>query len=263
MRFDLLSGTDVAVHALFDPAAMLHVINDPKLRHIDEDVIARDVEQGSVLLYSWGEDGLTRFRIYLDEEPEQDVFALAGGRNEHMLLRVPTGTLFAVGLEYLCRPGEPPIAPDEFARAVGEMGQGAAIPPGNYAADGFQLKLEWRKVGLAGKAACLGCLLTAIGAAVVILAPLVGITLGRDWRSVWPCWGVILALYWIPVLLALAIGEMLPSARQLRRRLREREERFPFDAVLVLRRLPDDANLGSLRGGAFGSYYEGPPAKPP
>lgn len=257
MRLDLRSSTDVSVHAIFDPSAMLHVINDPKLRRIDEDAIAKDVEQGNVLLCSWGEDGGSRFRVYLDEEPEQDVLALASGRNEHMLLRVPGGTLFAAGMEYLCRPGEPSLAANEFARSVGHMGQGATVPPGNYAADGFQLQIEWRKFSLAGTAACLGCLLTAIGAAVVILAPLVGIALGEDWRSVWPYWGIILAFYWIPVLVALAITEMRPSARQLRQRLREREKRFPFDAVLALRRLPDNADLTTLRGGAFGSYYQG------
>ncbi len=260
MTSALTAATDVAVYAVFDPAAMLHVINDPKLDHIDEEVIARDVEQGNVLLYSWGSDGGTRFRVYLDEEPESEVTELAIGRKERMLLRVPGGTLFAVGLEYLCRPGEPPIDQDGFAKAVGDMGQGATIPPGNYAADGFQLKREVPRFGLAGKATCLGLLLSIVGTAAVILGVLVSALLGGDWRSAWLYWAVILAMYWIPVLLALAISDNLPSARRLRRRLKEQEKRFPFDAVLVLRRLRDDADLTSLQGGAFGSYYAQPSA---
>ncbi|MBM4035775.1 MAG: hypothetical protein FJ291_28890 [Planctomycetes bacterium] len=257
MRCDLAAGTDVARYAIFDPSAMLRVINDPKLDHIDEDVIATDMEKGNVLLYSWGSDGGTRFRMCLDEDPEQEVTELAIGRKDRMLLRVPTGTLFAVGLEYLCRPGEPPIAPDQFAKAVGDMGQGAAIPPGNYAVDGFQLQREAPTVFLAGTATCLGMFLTIVGTAIVVVGSFVAPLFGGDWRDVWLYWPGALILYWAIVATALAIGNNSPSARRRRQRVREREERFPFDAVLVLRRLPDDADLTTLRGGAFGSYYEG------
>jgi len=259
VRFDLKCATDIAVYAIFDPVAMLHVINNPELDHMGEDVVASDIEQGNLLVYSWGSDGGTTFRVFVDEEPDEEAVAQSTARKSDMLLRLPSGTLFAAGMEYLCRPGEEPIAAEQFESAVQPLGESASVPAANYLADAFEIRQREREVGpfeqVFGTVACLGCLGSAFATLCAILVPLAGVALRKDWRNVWFYWAVVMGLVWLPVIIAGAIIRFLPSHRQFDQRQKELRKRFAFDAVIALRRLPEDADLSGLRGGCFGSAY--------
>jgi len=259
MRFDLKSGTDLAVHALFDPAAVLHVLNDPSIDPMAEGLVEEDAEQGNVLLYSCGSDGEVTLRVFVNEEPDAEVLALAAGRRRDLLLRVPSGKLFAAGSECLCRPDEKPIAAEEFPKVVEPLGQSARIPAGDYVVEAFEVRRPERYLGrlqrLFLQITCLGCLVSLLGTVVVLAIALVGLAFGADWGRLWLYWAAGVVAFWVVFIVAGRVLGASPSSRRFRRAAREFRARFPFDAVAVLRPLPDDADPSTLRGGCFGSAY--------
>jgi len=250
--FELKSGTDCAVHALFDPASVLHIINDATQDFLTEDVLEQDVEQGHLFLYSQSTDGGVTFRIIVGEPEDEERIALASHRVAGALLRVPSGRLYAAGMEYLCRPGEPPVSAEEYSVWPEWMGQTAAVPAGDYLLDAYEAPDEERPPTRldrwVGWAACLGCLATLVGTALAISLPLVGVLAGEDWRWVWFYWKIGVLIVWPPILIAWKVAARLPTRRQWEQRQEELRERFPFDVLIVLRPLPESVDPSSLRG---------------
>jgi hypothetical protein len=260
MRFDLNSDTDLAVHALFDPALLLNVINNPDLTQIDEDALEGRVRRGDVLLYSNACDGRVQFRCFLDEEPDGGLAALAYGRKDNLLLRVPSGRLFATGIEYPCRPGQRPLTPAEFEAQAGAMGQGVDLLPGNYVVDAFEVA-TWRVPAAnqspwPAKLFPLGAAITLLGTVVAATFVLIGLFCGKmAWAATGlVAWGVGLIALWFSILLVTAIVGHVPRRRE--KREAGSAGRPEFDAILVFRRLPPDFDPSPLRGGRFGSAYE-------
>jgi hypothetical protein len=261
MQFDLTSGTDWACHAVFDPAAMLHVIND---READpaaedfwaEDVLDEDAERGNVLLHPTGTDGGILYRVFVGEEPDAEVLADAEDAGE-FLLRAPGGTLFACGMEYLFRPDEEPIAARDFAEAVDPLGEGHEIGRGAYRVEVFEVlrpQKPRRTVDrVIGKTGCFGCLVTLFGTVAVALLTLAQLLFGDSVGRAWLYWPALVLGFWVLLVLGIWARRQFPDYRSYEAERRASEERSPFDAVLVLHRASRDAGSTDLHGGYIGA----------
>ncbi len=264
MQFDLKSATDWACHAVFDPAAMLHLINDREADPAAEDFVAADIldedmERGNVLLHPTGTDGGILYRVFVGEEPDAEVLADAEDAGE-FLLRVPGGTLFACGTEYLFRADEEPIAARDFAEATEPLGEGHEIPRGAYRVEAFEVqrprkprRLVDRAVGNTG---CLGCLVTVFGTVAVALLTLAQLLFGEGVGRAWLYWLALVLGFWVLIVLGIGVRRQLPDYRRYEAERRASEERSPFDAVLVLHRLRREARRRELCGGYIGAEYD-------
>ena len=136
MRFDLTSGTDAGLHALFDPGAVEPLPGDPPMREW-EAWVRRLEHSGACLTYDEGGDGDVKLKLVVDEDfddPGQTRTELLSGA----LLRVPTGRLFFAGIEYLFWDGHP--RPNLKA-----AGREVRVPAGNYELQG--LEVDWERLG--------------------------------------------------------------------------------------------------------------------
>ena len=127
MRYELHSGTDVAMHTLFDPAGVGAVPHDDDYAHLD--ALERD---GRALTWETGADGTEEITVLVDEGFSDERRHtrrtwLTGG-----VLRVTSGTLVFTGAEYVGRPAE-------RAKLGAYMKSEAAVPPGVYAVDVFNV----------------------------------------------------------------------------------------------------------------------------
>jgi hypothetical protein len=131
MRFTLTSGTDIAAHALYDPAAVTGVGDALAVR--DPAAWARRLaDDGRLLHYDTASDGEVRLQLCVDEaftvaHPHTRVERLDGA-----ILRVPSGELRLVGLEYAV-----PSRAD--AAAPRPMLSTATIPPGVYRVTAWEI----------------------------------------------------------------------------------------------------------------------------
>ena len=255
MQHLLQSSTDLAVHAIFDPEAMLHVINDAQLEEIHEDQLAPDLERGNALLYSWGSDGGSTFQVFVDEEPGPDLVQRGSNRLTSALLHAPSGRLCAAGIEALCRPGKRAITAEEFVFESKDIGSCIPIPPGDYIVDAFEAGgAPSKDVG-----PVLGCRsvynvgarVTIVGSALIGAAALVSLVLGARWWRVSFIW-----LAWLPLFWLLLWGlNAWRNTRSFPVRSEDAPLERPFDAVIVLRRADASADGKGLRGGRFGPGY--------
>ncbi len=93
MHVELQSATDWAMHAVFDPRAVLHHLNNPALEHVDEKVLGPDLDQGNILLYSNSSDGGISVCVCVDETPPGTWLEHADMCIQDGLLRVPSGVV--------------------------------------------------------------------------------------------------------------------------------------------------------------------------
>jgi hypothetical protein len=141
MPADLSAGSRHEHLVLYDPAAI------PSETPVDPDLDAQDprllpapammqlASEGRALIVRIpGEDCEARFRLYVDEDPPDQIRNRGEAVVKGAHLRVPSGVVRADGLEFLCRPGE--------SRRHAEP-QEAAVPSGVYAVDVHSL-IRWK-----------------------------------------------------------------------------------------------------------------------
>jgi hypothetical protein len=259
VRYDLESGTDAGVHLLYDPGAVLHLINAPydswHLRTADE------ARRGRAVAFSFGGDGGVRLRLYVDEEPDPELARRAAEQRTGQL-DVPTGRLLASGQEHLEHRGP------ALAAAAFRPREGVAVPAGSYDVEVFVV--DWEPevldpaIDAARAAAPVGFWLATAGrllglvlafVTVVALALLAifhasGREAGRLWRGRFGAWYLALGAAWgVRLLLGL-----VPSGRRARQRVEAAAAALP-ELVVVLRRRT--APPAAWSGVAYGDW---PPA---
>lgn len=250
MRLSLESTTDVACHALFDPAVT---------GALDHEVVGDDwfeeAKRGTLLPVNTAADGRLGIQVLLDEPLPDEWARRANQAAKSFLLRVPGGRLVMSGLEYVADAHEVgkalPFEPGRYAGLTY-----ATVPAGNYEVDVFVLSWDerreleprlkerlglWRTFEsiagpLSGFLFFVG-LLGSIGALVYLAGVLV--------QGKAPSW-----LISIPPLLVASgflLGKTIETSGILTAR-REVEAGFP-GVVAVLRQLPESADLSSRQGG--------------
>jgi hypothetical protein len=141
MQVDLTAGSRHEHLVLYDPAAI------PGDTPVDPDLQAQDpkllpasammqlaANGQALVLRIPGEDCEARFRLFINEEPPQQVRSRSQVLVTGARLRVPGGLVRADGLEFLCRPGE--------TRMHAEP-KDATVPSGVYAVEMLSL-LGWK-----------------------------------------------------------------------------------------------------------------------
>lgn len=231
MKADLTSFTDVAQHALCDDSIA------PSHGSDHSELLGR-VPDGQLLVVDTAADGEIHWRIYVDEPLPDELRTAIESETKDVLLRVPSGKLVACGLEYV-------------GRAEARAKTSLDVPAGNYLADIYERDIDWdRDIG-----------------------PTLEQELGADYKRegwVGPLGGVLLlagiviclvgAFSWSLLLLAIGLGTATLGVVVFRYGLpkgdyehdkRAIAMRFPA-LVVVLRRLPDDADLAPYRGTVLG-----------
>lgn len=264
MRQRITSGTDIAMHWLYDPAALASDVGDA-IKGSKWKVLC---DQGRLLANCTGADGEVVVEIVVDEEPSADLRTRARPLVEGALLRVPSGRLRFCGAEETTT---------QFLAAAGVSAADAdlRVAPGNYRVDVFStpekrtdtarllkdvggtitLK-EWQQYNnLLGQ----GCL-SAVG--LVVLAAF-GIAVA------WPLWrwlgvaavvGAVVAVWFVLRFvqkLRLRHPKMVEAARVYKLVVAADERSPPPDTMIVLRRLPDDADVSRMRGASYGDGADG------
>jgi hypothetical protein len=247
MRHLFESGTDVACHALFDPAATAGAAA--------EELGEALAEGGRLLSLYTASDGSLALQLLVDEALPDAWRARAKTVVERLLLRVPSGTLVLAGLEYVDNAEEVAKA-SSYAHARSASLTSGRVLPGAYEAD--VLLLDWddareiapemkRKLGVQYSVEQVLGPLTGVAFFVGLvgtIAALIGAA-GSAVKGAWP------PAWYVAAPLLLAAGFL--AAKWLERpewcgRRRAAESEFP-EVLVLLRRLPDDTDLASRRGG--------------
>jgi hypothetical protein len=250
MRLYFESGTDVACHALFDPAATAGV--DPK---VFGDAWFDFAKEGLLLPLNTASDGSLRVLVLLDEALPEAWAKRATPAATGLLLRAPGGRLVMSGLEYVADRkeigGARPFEPARYASSTF-----ASVPAGDYEVDvfvlswdegrevaprlkerlGFRYSVERVAGPLCGLLFFVG-LAGSVGAVVYVIAAL--------FRRKPISW--LAAVPPLMVLSGFLIGKALERPGFLAAR-REVEAEFP-EVIVLLRRLPDGAGLAGRQGG--------------
>jgi len=184
-------------------------------------------------------------RIYVNEEPgdELRMRAMYGARNG--VCRFPGGRIVFTGVESIERAREQPAANNS-----------AQLPAGIYAADGFDVEWEpghlrhalrarvgvfaYTARGLLHVTTGGGCLGLTIALMILAAGAAIGWTLG-----------LVVAAVFLALIVGSTLLRRLPAMRRVDQVERELETQFP-PVVLVLRQLPDGADISRLQGLAFG-----------
>ena len=225
MRFEMTSWTDVAIHALYDPtvAKREHKLDGVHASAATGDLLAIDAGDGDLGL-----------GVYLDEPIPADFEARVQNITRDILLRVPSGRLCATGLENIG---------DEAEMKASTI----SVPPGDYLVDAYDLEFDWdrdidpvlvRELGSSYKRELR---LGGFGGAV-LLGGLVSAVLGLVlWRP-----GVLIAGI-LGILIGIGALRLGVPGADFEARRDAIVRRFP-SVVLVLRRLPADADLAAYHG---------------
>jgi len=243
MILHVWASTDAAGYAILDPAAVPATTG--KLVEEAFETILTQNALGNLILYSDSFFGAVGLRIYVNEEPGDELRLRAANAARDGVCRFPSGRIVLTGVESI-----------ERAREEPEATSGAELPPGTYAAEGFDVEWEPRQVRRA--------LRERVGGLAYTMRGLLHVTTGGG------CMGLTIALMilaagaaigWTIGLIVAGIFSALIAGSTLLRRLpamkrvdeaeRELEMQFP-PVVLVLRKLPEDADLSQLQGLAFG-----------
>ncbi len=266
MRYDLKAFTDVAGFAFYDPAAVPHLLaGSIDVTKASEEEMAK----GRMLAVKAVSDGDARLRVYVEEDPPEELRR----RREHAvgecLLRVPSGRLVFSGLEDLWKRRKEDIRPGDFSPATGAE---CTIPPGDYLAEAISLvwgdDLELAVDEIKTRADrfvhnCVGPLMGLVVFGTVLVLP--GVLLIAGWRHVWSVLKyalIVHAAFWPLVWLYFRLsGAWSPEYRQ-------KEEDILAEhptLVLSLRKLPGATEAPTYSGGPLYSGYgpSGPPEGKP
>jgi hypothetical protein len=257
MIFKLASGTDVASHAIYDPAATSHLTEKEIAGALYEMLYEQEPLKGNVLLYDEASDGSTMFRIYVDEQIPEEFVKRSEAKVENLLLKVPSGTLVASGVEYLNNKKEIEAAAP-FTPGGSSLVTKVKIPKGNYLVDAYEISFDWDKdiaplienetgslwsrEGRLGPMVGLGVVSTLIAIAVLVLGTIFS---GWAWSNFW--W-LTIPITWLAIS-ALLFKILIP--KKYWKKKDEIAARFPPN-ILVFTRLPDDADITKYHGGGFG-----------
>jgi hypothetical protein len=137
-----LTGASRHEHlVLYDPAAIpVDTPVDPDLQAQDPKLLPAPAmmqlaSRGQALVLRIpGEDCEARFRLFVDEEPPEEVRSKGQVLVSGAQLRVPGGLVRADGLEFLCRPGE---------SRLHSVAEDATVPGGVYVVEVLSL-LSWK-----------------------------------------------------------------------------------------------------------------------
>lgn len=255
MRQRLTSGTDIAMHWLYDPAAFPSDVADP----IKGGKWKTLREEGRLLANCTGADGDVVVELVVDEEPSADLRERAKPLVEGALLRVPSGRLRFGGAEE--------ATPQYLAAAGPSVGDAdLRIAPGNYRVDVFStpekrtdtarllrdlggtitLK-EWQQYNNLLGWGCLSVVGLAILAAfgIAVAWPL------WRWTGVAAIVGAVVAIGFVLQLVRkarLRHPKMVEAARVYKLVVAADEGSPPTDSMIVLRRMPDDVDVSRMRG---------------
>jgi len=224
MHADLESGTDVVQHVFYDLSFVTKVDGEAE--------IARAAKAGSLLAMSTSSDGLLEYRVFVDEELPEALRPRISTTQKDVLLRVPSGTLIAAGME---RAGVP-------ANAESTM----ELPAGNYLVDVSELDYDWDRdivpvlraeLGGGYRRELIGGL---VGAGLTLLGIGGLVTGGLAWSL------PIMILAAVILVFGLVTRRVVPGAAYKARKT-EISRRFP-GLVLVLRRLDNGVELSAHSG---------------
>jgi hypothetical protein len=244
MILHLTASTDAAGYAIYDPAAIPSLAG-AELEEAFETIVAQN-ELGNLILYSNSFDGQTLLRVYVDEDPAGDVVTRVANLVRNGFCRFPGGRICFAGVEDVQK------ANQECA-CRGD----AELAPGNYAAEGFDV--DWEpgrlrtvlrdRVG-SGAYTLRGILyVTTGGGCLGVIISLLTLALGAL-AGFWMI-GVIATGVCLALLAASLLLHKLPAVKRVNQAECELQMEFP-PAILVLRRLPDPADISNLHGLAFG-----------
>lgn len=231
MVFDLEASTDAAMCAIFDPAALAHLLTVPwdEMQDsvgLDDGILGKEKAAGNLTFFSIASDGTFRFRFFVDERAPDGLLDQGNGQTRRFLLRVPGGNLCAVGYEYLPSKDSNVSKIEDYK--VDKLGQSQRIQPGNYAVEAFSMGASDVSTSRPMPLGCLGCL------SVPIVA-------GAAWY--YGGWTYL----WVPCFVAAVSVALLEYSNRAAMR---KTPDLP-DAVYVMTRLPDDADLSGMKGGSL------------
>jgi hypothetical protein len=254
MYFNLPCGTDSATVVLFDPGAIHPLLEHRSFAPQD---FEKEACKGNLVLWYTEADGAYSFRVYVDEAMPASLQDKASSLAQGRLLRVPTGRLFASGGECI-GPRDRHIVSEEFELALPHMGSNAAMPPGNYSVDAYNV--EWdgeaieeeRKRRMGGTHSrierILGPLSGCVFFSTILVLPVVLITAILQWGLREASTVLLYSLVFFVPGWAITIGFLRSATmRESIRVGKEIEADFPY-YVLVLNRVADNADFSALEG---------------
>jgi hypothetical protein len=138
MYADRKAYTDVAQIGVYDPAAVIELINTRPFRQHFE-MQERMIDEGKIISYEPGGDTEAKVRLYIDEEPSSELISREDTSGKGFL-EVPSGKLFVSGLEDLQNPSSSDIAAERFA--LSDRSEPVFVEPGCYAVRAFEVDSE-------------------------------------------------------------------------------------------------------------------------
>jgi hypothetical protein len=261
MKFDLTCGTDAANFAIYDPGAVLHVINakDP-----DEagEAFEDEARKGNLIAYTYGGDGEASFHVIVDE-PLPPELMTPRDKPVRGVLRVPTGRLVASGAEYVFNTARKQVTADEFHP---KQGSEQRIPAGNYAVTAIDRELPGVEAAVAADDAARKAhpirwavariadriLRFVLIAAVLLFFLILGmvVTGKLTIRDVVPTFRQVGPWTFALLLVLLALKRLAPARAPAG--AAEVEDSDLPGVVVHLERLPDDEDISTRPGCLFG-----------
>ena len=269
MKIDFHPASDAACYVLFDPAAVPQLIQGSfgPFRDVGHfySAIGEEATRGNIWIYYDDGDGDPRVRVYVDEQPEDRLDALATQRLEGSLLRAPSGRILCMGGEWIEPCDQEHLRPETYAPKKGYLGSEALIPPGVYRLSGFET--DWKRGNVEGKirnemgsglseayhrtqdrTGC-GCLAT-VGAVLLALAVGGACYVDNRWQPFYAALAALLPLIagmWAWIIRGWSSAEV----KQAFKRYEESEKEWP-SIVLVLTQVSEEEVGESFRPAKMG-----------
>jgi hypothetical protein len=137
MKHIIEAGTDVATVCFFDPAALPENFNE-RAKQDPYEAAAEQAKEGRIWSQETGADGGYLFHFYVDEEVPELILKHAVDPKAVPSLLVPSGDIWACGVEYAAR--DPENETGGLAKFP-HMGGRCSVPPGEYAVTVW--RMEW------------------------------------------------------------------------------------------------------------------------
>jgi hypothetical protein len=255
MIWDVRPGTRKRGWVLFDPAAV-QALTRPGA--FDASGAERAAEAGDMLHATVTTKGYRRVKICVDEEPAEDCTAHAVRPLKDAIIKIPSGRLFCLGVEYMPAPDGTDLQPKYYEPEMSYRGGSKDIRPGNYALSGFDI--DWDSDERDQRVAqALGAedsanhrtfkrrgMMLAIGTWMGLPA-MAGLFVATMYLAQYGWPAILPQIVGVFCTMAVIAGTVwagrrlnTPVASRLRMRMDEAQATCP-DTVLVLKRLPDDA----------------------